>query len=81
MLFPEKLKTKRSSPLNPNSSNPSASSPPDYTAVPSASTPASPSPLQQELEPAGTFTVQPSPNCTKVHTVISSKRLISNPCF
>ncbi|KAG0298842.1 hypothetical protein BGZ96_006233 [Linnemannia gamsii] len=62
MLFPDKLKTKRSSPLNPNSSNStSSSSPPDFPALASASTPTSPSPLQQELEPAGpSLTLSPA---------------------
>ncbi|KAF9193325.1 hypothetical protein BGZ51_003599 [Haplosporangium sp. Z 767] len=61
-MFPEKLKTKRSSPLNPNSSSAAASvssgslpntSPPDISATSTtitASAPSFPSPLQHELE-------------------------------
>ncbi|KAG9320912.1 hypothetical protein KVV02_004563, partial [Mortierella alpina] len=48
----DKLKTKRSSPLNPNSSSSSSASSilvADTTSMASASTPSSPSPLQHEL--------------------------------
>ncbi|KAF9955677.1 hypothetical protein BGZ72_003500 [Mortierella alpina] len=51
----DKLKTKRSSPLNPNSSSSSSVSSilvTDITTLASASTPSSPSPLQHELERA-----------------------------